>query len=112
MWAARLIRASNLRAARLAPLRSHARAFSSAPVANNEHRRPALTIAMEPAPASMPDPFAVVSDQLRPLDSSLRDLVGSDHPVLTRVAQHFFELAGKRFRPTLVLLGSAAASEL
>jgi len=61
-------------------------------------------------PASLPDPYQVVADQLRPLDESVRELVGSNHPVLTRVAQHFFELAGKRFRPTLVLLASTAAS--
>ena len=60
--------------------------------------------------AQLPDPFAQVSSHLRPLDGSLRELVGSDHPVLTRVAQHFFELAGKRFRPTLVLLASSAAA--
>ena len=58
----------------------------------------------------MPDPFALMAEHLKPLDGSLRELVGSDHPVLTRVAQHFFELAGKRFRPTLVLLASAAAN--
>ena len=61
-------------------------------------------------PASLPDPFALCADQLQPLDGSLRELVGSDHPVLTRVAQHFFELAGKRFRPTVVLLASSAAA--
>lgn len=61
-------------------------------------------------PGDLPDPFALVSSQLRPLDGSLRELVGSDNPVLTRVAQHFFELQGKRFRPTVVLLASAAAN--
>ena len=96
-------------------LRRHVRDFSSAPIANDEHHKPAIRISMhsvsgEAAPESMPDPFALVSEQLRPLDGSLRDLVGSDHPVLTRVAQHFFELAGKRFRPTIVLLASSAAN--
>jgi all-trans-nonaprenyl-diphosphate synthase len=88
------------------------RAFSTtiSPVANDADRKPAISITMgEAPPSSLADPFALMSDQLRPLDDSLRDLVGSDHPVLTRVAQHFFELAGKRFRPTLVLLASSAA---
>jgi len=63
-----------------------------------------------PAPAGLQDPFALVSKQLRPLDVSIRELVGSDHPVLAAAAHHFFERAGKRFRPTLVLLSSAAAA--
>ena len=89
---------------------TQSRSYSLAtPIANDERSLPAVTIAMEAPPAGMPDPFALMKDQLRPLDSSLRDLVGSDHPVLTRVAQHFFELAGKRFRPTIVLLASSAA---
>ncbi|EOD12149.1 Prenyl transferase, partial [Emiliania huxleyi CCMP1516] len=54
--------------------------------------------------------FALVQPQLRPLDSSIRELVGTDHPVLAAAAHHFFERAGKRFRPTLVLLSSAAAA--
>jgi len=64
---------------------------------------------MGPPPPSLPDPFALVSSQLRPLDDSIKELVGTDHPVLMAAAQHFFELAGKRFRPTLVLLASMAA---
>ena len=73
--------------------------------------RSGLRVAMgSDPPGDLPDPFALVSSQLRPLDGSLRELVGSDNPVLTRVAQHFFELQGKRFRPTVVLLASAAAN--
>ena len=88
-----------------------ARGLVSTPIANDERQKPALTVTMgELPPESLPDPFALMSDHLRPLDGSLRELVGSDHPVLTRVAQHFFELAGKRFRPTLVLLTSSAAN--
>ena len=87
-------------------------AFSSAAPVGNNGDRPAVTITMGGDPAVsalLPDPFALCAEHLHPLDSSLRDLTGSDHPVLTRVAQHFFELAGKRFRPTVVLLASSAA---
>jgi all-trans-nonaprenyl-diphosphate synthase len=89
-----------------------ARTFSTtAPIPNDEHSRPMIHIEMGASPPdSMPDPFALMADHLKPLDGSLRELVGSDHPVLTRVAQHFFELAGKRFRPTIVLLASSAAA--
>jgi all-trans-nonaprenyl-diphosphate synthase len=88
------------------------RQCSSSSIANDSSHKPDISIQMGPQPpvySDLPDPFALVSRHLKPLDGSLRDLVGSDHPVLTRVAQHFFELAGKRFRPTLVLLASSAA---
>jgi len=58
----------------------------------------------------LPDPFALVQAELRPLDASIKELVGTDHPVLAAAAHHFFELAGKRFRPTLVLLASSAVA--
>lgn len=90
----------------------HQRFSTSAPfVTNDEHQRPAIKISMDAVPPpSLPDPFALVSDQLRPLDELLSDLVGSEHPVLTRVAQQFFDLSGKRFRSTLVLLAAMAAN--
>ncbi len=85
--------------------------FYSTPVQNDAQQKPAVSIVFgQEPPSSLPDPFAVVSSQLRPLETSLKDLVGSEHPVLTRVAQHFFELVGKRFRPTIVLLAASAAA--
>eukprot|EP00908_Phaeocystis_cordata_P005576 Transcript_16073.p1 GENE.Transcript_16073~~Transcript_16073.p1 ORF type:complete len:386 (-),score=182.50 Transcript_16073:238-1353(-) len=92
---------------RCAPL---TRLYSS-PIPNDAQQRPAISISFgQPPPESLPDPFVVAANQLRPLDASLKEITGSDHPVLTRVAQHFFELVGKRFRPTIVLLASSAAS--
>lgn len=85
---------------------------SSSSIANDSSHKPDISIIMGEKPpiyANLPDPFSLVSSHLKPLDGSLRELVGSDHPVLTRVAQHFFEIAGKRFRPTLVLLAASAA---
>ncbi|KAL1503138.1 hypothetical protein AB1Y20_011200 [Prymnesium parvum] len=80
------------------------------PVLNDHQNHPAFRVEYgQPAP-SLPDPYALVSSQLRPLDESLSELIGNDHPVLTRVAHHFFELAGKRFRPTAVLLAARAAN--
>ena len=94
-------------ALRLAPLAR----FYSTPIQNDAQQKPAVSIVFgQEPPSSLPDPFAVVASQLRPLETSLKDLVGSDHPVLTRVAQHFFELVGKRFRPTIVLLAASAAA--
>lgn len=51
------------------------------------------------------DPFGLVKDDLAPLSDSIRDLVATDHPVLSKAAEHFFaERHGKRFRPTIVML--------
>ena len=79
-------------------------------VQNDTCNVPNVTIAMgsEP-PASLPDPYALVQHELRSLDSSISEVIGSNHPVLAAAASHFFELAGKRFRPTLVHLASMAA---
>lgn len=54
------------------------------------------------------DPFKLVEPDLRPLSHSIKDLVGIDHPVLNKVARHFFDMQGKRFRPTILLLVSQA----
>lgn len=54
------------------------------------------------------DPFKLVEPDLRPLSESIKDLVGIDHPVLNKVARHFFDMQGKRFRPTILLLVSQA----
>lgn len=55
------------------------------------------------------DPFKAVDPDLRPLSDSLKDLVGIDHPVLNKVARHLFEMQGKRFRPTVILLMAQAS---
>jgi hypothetical protein len=59
------------------------------------------------------DPFALVKEDLAPLSDSIRELVATDHPVLSKAAEHFFaERHGKRFRPTIVMLiGKATAQD-
>lgn len=55
------------------------------------------------------DPFALVKNDVNALSSNIKELLGSDHPVLETVAQYFFnQEAGKKVRPTLVLLMSKA----
>eukprot|EP01006_Ploeotia_vitrea_P057410 TRINITY_DN68176_c1_g1_i12.p1 TRINITY_DN68176_c1_g1~~TRINITY_DN68176_c1_g1_i12.p1 ORF type:complete len:481 (+),score=271.05 TRINITY_DN68176_c1_g1_i12:107-1444(+) len=56
------------------------------------------------------DPFAIVQRDLSSISHSIRQVIGSDHPVLETIAKYFFDTQGKRFRPTLVLLCSRAAS--
>ena len=61
------------------------------------------------APATLVDPFVLVlglrvNPMLRPLDASIKEQLATDHPILSAAAHHFFERAGKRFRPTLVPL--------
>ncbi|KAJ1625058.1 solanesyl diphosphate synthase [Pavlovales sp. CCMP2436] len=68
----------------------------------------ALFPPLEPPPSTRVDPFNLVEPDLRPLADSLKDLVGVDHPVLNKVARHFFDMQGKRFRPTILLLVSQA----
>jgi len=96
--------------ARLPFLRSP-RSFSSAAfVQNNERSHPDLTVEFRgTAPAALPDPFVLVQPMLRPLDASIKEQLSTDHPILVAAAHHFFERAGKRFRPTLVLLTASAA---
>lgn len=54
------------------------------------------------------DPFDLVSKDLRSISESIREVIGSDHPVLERIARYFFDVKGKRVRPTIVLLISRA----
>jgi geranylgeranyl pyrophosphate synthase len=61
-----------------------------------------------------PDPFSLVSEELKPLSDYVKEMVVSENPVLTMAASHFFEKRqGKRFRPTIVaLIGRALAPSL
>lgn len=57
------------------------------------------------------DPFGLVEGHITSLGDSIKHLLGSDHPVLQACAQYFFELdGGKKVRPTMVLLMSAACN--
>ena len=57
------------------------------------------------------DPFELVKPDLASIDGSIKDLLGSDHPVLHRVAQYFFNVeGGKKVRPTMVLLVARACN--
>jgi len=82
----------------------------SIPVGNDEYNQLAATIAFGTPPPPLPDPFSLLAGQLHPLDASLREFVGNEHPVIMRAAQHFVEIAGRRFHPTLVLLAASAAT--
>eukprot|EP00945_MAST-04E_sp_MAST-4E-sp1_P008548 g8548.t1 len=54
------------------------------------------------------DPFKIVSADVNKLNGNIKELLGSDHPVLETVAQYFFDSEGKKIRPTIVLLTSKA----
>ena len=57
------------------------------------------------------DPFAVVSRDMKRLNESIKTMLGSDHPVLSTVAQYFFDVeGGKKVRPTMVLLTAQACA--
>jgi solanesyl diphosphate synthase len=58
------------------------------------------------------NPFDLVSSDMRKLNGQIKELLGSDHPVLETVAQYFFDVeGGKKIRPTMVLLMSRACNE-
>ena len=58
------------------------------------------------------NPFDLVASDMRKLNGQIKDLLGSDHPVLETVAQYFFDVeGGKKIRPTMVLLMSRACNE-
>ena len=58
------------------------------------------------------NPFDLVSKDMRMLNGQIKELLGSDHPVLETVAQYFFDVeGGKKIRPTMVLLMSRACNE-
>lgn len=105
-----VLRRLNTRRACQASLRLLPRQQSTLPIPNDEHNRPALSIDIGACADALPDPYVLTQGQLRPPSESVAEFMGGDHPVLTRAAEHFFELAGKRFRPTVVLLASMATN--
>jgi solanesyl diphosphate synthase len=60
------------------------------------------------------DPFVLSKIELENLSKSIRDdLLGSEHPVLTKAASYFFDSAdgGKKIRPMMVMLLSRALAD-
>jgi geranylgeranyl pyrophosphate synthase len=60
------------------------------------------------------DPFDLVAGEITSLSEGIRNLLGSDHPVLELCARYFFESGrdgGKKVRPTMVLLLSIASNQ-
>ena len=57
------------------------------------------------------DPFAMVQEDLSKININIKELLGSDHPVLSTVANYFFsQEGGKKIRPVLVILFARAAN--
>jgi len=56
------------------------------------------------------DPLKTVAKELKFLTKNIRDLIGSGHPTLDRVAKYYTQSEGKYVRPTLVLLMSRATA--
>jgi len=54
------------------------------------------------------NPFDEVEADLRSVSESMREVIGTDHPVLERISSYFFDVKGKRVRPTIVLLMARA----
>ncbi|KAI5296444.1 coq1 putative hexaprenyl diphosphate synthase [Ascosphaera acerosa] len=56
------------------------------------------------------DPLRLVASELKFLKSNMQKLIGTDHPLLARVARYYTRSKGKNLRPLLVLLMSQATS--
>ena len=54
------------------------------------------------------DPFVCVEHDLSSMSSSIEAVVGSDHPLLNKIAKYFFQVNGKRIRPAIILLMARA----
>ena len=63
------------------------------------------------APAGISvDPLRIVGKELKFLTKNIRQLLGSGHPALDRVAKYYSRSEGKHMRPLLVLLMSQATA--
>jgi all-trans-nonaprenyl-diphosphate synthase len=50
------------------------------------------------------DPFQMVEEEVRTMNTGIMQLVSNKHPLLSLMARYYFAVPGKRFRPTVVLL--------
>ncbi|KAI5863836.1 hexaprenyl pyrophosphate synthase [Durotheca rogersii] len=56
------------------------------------------------------DPLRIVAKEMKHLTGNIRQLLGSGHPSLDRVAKYYTQSEGKHVRPLIVLLMSRATS--
>jgi len=59
-----------------------------------------------------PDPYALLATELSQLRSNLLGLLGSAHPALNDIAQHYYLHPSKQLRPLVVLLFARATNGL
>jgi hexaprenyl-diphosphate synthase len=64
----------------------------------------------KPQPPIPIDPLKAVAKELKFLTKNIKDLLGSGHPLLDKVAKYYTQSEGKYVRPTLVLLMSQATA--
>ncbi len=58
------------------------------------------------------DPLRIVAKEMKFLSGNIRQLLGSGHPSLDKVAKYYTQAEGKHFRPLLVLLMSRATAPI
>lgn len=54
------------------------------------------------------DPYKLVEKEISDINTSIRKVIGSDHVLLSTIANYFFEVNGKRIRPVIVFLVAKA----
>ena len=81
--------------------------------ANAGRDRPTIDTAVDQiSPLNKVDPHALLEAEISHVRSSLLNLLGSSHPVLSEIASYYFHLPSKQLRPLLVLLFSRATNGL
>lgn len=58
----------------------------------------------------LPEPLQIVAKEMKFLTGNLRNILGSGHPSLDRVAKYYTKSEGKHMRPLIVLLMSRATA--
>eukprot|EP01124_Arcella_intermedia_P017826 TRINITY_DN2479_c0_g1_i3.p1 TRINITY_DN2479_c0_g1~~TRINITY_DN2479_c0_g1_i3.p1 ORF type:complete len:399 (-),score=83.30 TRINITY_DN2479_c0_g1_i3:226-1422(-) len=61
-------------------------------------------------PDSQMNPFKLIEGDLDRLNDSIKQIISTQHPILSTIAQYYFNLKGKRIRPVLMILLARAMS--
>jgi len=59
---------------------------------------------------SQSNPFQAIEGDLNALNQNIKDSIRTHHPFLSKIAQYYFDLKGKRIRPVLIFLVARAMS--
>ncbi|KAG0365865.1 isoprenoid synthase domain-containing protein [Gamsiella multidivaricata] len=76
----------------------------------NEALKEAETLVVEKRGGPVVDTKELVGEDLKDLKSNIRNLLGSNHPMVSTVSKYYFQADGKHIRPLIILLIAQATS--